>query len=202
MKKSIIPVALCAIILTSCGKTQKEEPSAIRQKILSELASRNVSAGMTIDEVKAAETLTLEEDPTDAHITPDSSARYLSTTDTIDYNGYDAIVTYFFMDNALCGITYDLNVEYTLDNYKTNGILYVYDKYKLDFTDLYGNPTECEDKAYYPIDTFDFYTSMWVDAEKDDAMIGMYATISPLDTISRSEEPITDVLSISYYLND
>lgn len=201
MPKHIIPIALCAIILSSCAKA-KEDISEIKQRTLSELASRNVSAGMTMDEVKAAETLPLAEDTTDAHITPDSSARYLSSTDTIDYNGYDAIVTYFFMDNALCGITYDLNVEYTLDNYKTDGILYIYDKYKLDLTDLYGTPTECEDKAYYPVDILDFYTSMWVDAEKDDAMIGMYATISPLDTISRSEEPITDVLSISYYLND
>lgn len=200
MQKQIIPIALCAIMLSSCVKA-KEEPSAIKQKTLSELASRNVSAGMTMDEVKAAEVLPLEEDPTDAHITPDSSARYLTSTDTIDYNGHDAVLTYFFMDNALCGITYGINVEYTLDNYKTDGILYVYDKYKLDFTDLYGNPTECEDKAYYPVDILDFYSSMWV-SESEDAMVGMHATISSLDTIARSEEPITDVLSISYYLND
>lgn len=201
MKKSIIPVALCTIILTSCGKAQKEEPSAIRQKTLSELASRNVSAGMTMDEVKAAETLTLEEDPTDAHITPDSSARYLSTTDTIDYNGYDATVTYFFLNDALCGITYDFDINYTVDNYKTDGILYVYDSYKLDFTEKYGNPTECDDLISYPVDVLDFSDSMWV-SENNDAMIGLQATVSSLDTITRSEEPITDELSISYYLND
>ena len=200
MKNQIIPIVLCTIMLTSCGKA-KEDPSAIKQKTLSELASRHVSAGMTMDEVQAAEALPLEEDPTDAHITPDSSARYLTATDPINYNGHDAIITYFFMDNALCGITYDITVEYTLDNYKTDGILYAYDKYKLDFTDLYGNPTECEDKAYYPVDIIDFYTSMWV-SESEDAMVGIHATISSLDTISRSEEPITDILSISYYLND
>lgn len=200
MKKSIIPVALCALMLSSCGKAK--EDSLVKKAVLAEFSERNVSVGMSMDEVRAAESLALEEDANDAVINENHSARYLTSTDLVPYDGKSAIITYCFTDDKLCGISYDFDVSYNKDNYKDNGVLAIYKEYKLNFTELYGNPIQTDDVDFYPVDPIAFCNSVWGDAELNDAIIGLDTAVPSLDSIIMSDADITDTISISYFVNE
>ena len=204
MKQRIsIMITLC-LALTACGSKAETPDTAeitpLKQMIIDEYNARGVQPGMSIDEVKAAEQLTLEEDVARAKISPETTRRYFVSAETCEYDGMPCTVEYSFKDGGLCYISYDTEFEYTLAESDTTGGYIAYNKKKITLADTIGLPAEVEEDDPYPGDTLQFYSSAWTDGDKETANygIGLNATMARLPGVY-DDGKMSDSYSIMFF---
>ena len=204
MKQRIsIMITLC-LALTACGSKAETPDTAeitpLKQMIIGEYNARGVQPGMSIDEVKAAEQLTLEEDVSRAKISPETTRRYFISTETCEYDGMPCTVEYSFKDGGLCYISYDTEFEYTLAESDTTGGYIAYNKKKIALADTIGLPAEVEEDDPYLGEMLQFYSSAWFDGDKETANygIGLSATMARLPGV-HDDGAMNDSYSIMFF---
>lgn len=199
-----ITLALC-LILTACGSNAETTPNTaeiapLKQMIIDEYNARGVKPGMSIDEVKAAEQLTLEEDVSRAKISPETTRRYFVSTETCEYDGMPCTVEYAFRDGGLCYISYDAEFEYRFADSDTTGGYIAYNKKKIALADTIGLPTEVDEESQYPGEMLQFYSSAWYDGDKETANYGiaLHATMDRLPGVY-DDGTMNDSYSITFF---
>ena len=141
--------------------------SVIGQRVSDEMASRGLSVGMTVDEVKAVETLTLAEDSEHNDQLSDDKMLLISK-ERIEFGDTNAKVQYTFYNDSFCGITYIIDLVYLADEYEEKGGYAEYCRYKQEFYELYGEPSKVSEDEPYPADKMGYYSSMWTAADSTD----------------------------------
>ena len=204
MKQRIsIMITLC-LALTACGNKAETPDTAeitpLKQMIIDEYNARGVKPGMSIDEVKAAEQLTIEEDVSRAKISPETTRRYFISTETCEYDGMPCTVEYSFKDGGLCYISYDTEFEYTLAESDTTGGYIAYNKKKIALADTIGLPAEVEEDDPYLGGMLQFYSSAWFDGDKETANYGiaLHATMDRLPGVY-DDGTMNDSYSITFF---
>ena len=204
MKSKIIALLTACLALSACGNKSETPDTAeitpLKQMIIDEYNTRGVHPGMSIDEVKAAEQLTLEEDVSRAKISPETTRRYFVSTETCEYDGMPCTVEYSFKDGGLCYISYDTEFEYTLAESDTTGGYIAYNKKKIALADTIGLPAEVEEDDPYPGEMLQFYSSAWSDGDKETANygIGLNATMARLPGV-HDDGTMNDSYSIMFF---
>lgn len=203
--KNKFPIILATcIVMTACGNETETPKSAeitpLKQMIIDEYNARGVKPGMSIDEVKATEQLTLEEDVSRAKISPETTRRYFVSTETCEYDGMPCTVEYSFKDGGLCYISYDTEFEYTLAESDTTGGYIAYNKKKIALADTVGLPAEVEEDDPYPGEMLQFYNSAWYDGDKETANygVGLNATMACLPGV-HDDGTMNDSYSIMFF---
>ena len=204
MKTKIITLLITCITLTACGNVTETPKSAeitpLKQMIIDEYNARGVKPGMSIDEVKAAEQLTLEEDVSRAKISPETTRRYFVSTETCEYDGMPCTVEYSFKDGGLCYISYDTEFKYTLAESDTTGGYIAYNKKKIALADNSVLPTEVDEESQYPGEMLQFYSSSWTDGDKETANYGiaLHSTMDRLPGVY-DDGTMNDSFSIMFF---
>ena len=204
MKSKIIALLTACLALTACGNKVETpdtaEITSLKQMIIDEYNARGVKPGMSIDEVKATEQLTLEEDVSRAKISPETTRRYFISTETCEYDGMPCTVEYSFKDGGLCYISYDTEFEYTLAESDTTGGYIAYNKKKIVLADTISLPAEVEEDDPYPGEMLQFYSSAWFDGDKETANYGiaLHATMDRLPGVY-DDGTMNDSYSITFF---
>lgn len=209
-------VLAAAAILTSCARlplssdvgeaavtteeiVSSDEISEIKQRVLNEMASRGLSAGMTVAEVKAAETLTLEEDSEHNKQLSDDKMLLISK-ERIEFGDTTAKVQYTFYNDSFCGITYIIDLVYLVEEYEEKGGYAEYCRYKQEFCESYGKPSKVSEDEPYPVNKMGYYSAMWTAADgTDDAyLVAVSASQVSLSDLKAENNLFCDTVRISF----
>lgn len=204
MKQRIsIMITLC-LALTACGNKAETPNTAeitpLKQMIIDEYNARGVKPGMSIDEVKAAEQLTIEEDVASAIITADYSLRHFKSTETFDYDGLPYTIEYAFSNDKLSYFSYEAELEYDYSEYPNAGGFYTYNLKKIAYSDTYGLPSRVDDDSPYPSGLKpEFFYSVWSDGneEKPTTWVSLHAYQDPLPSVY-DDDIMSDSLTITF----
>lgn len=161
----IIICALLVLMLSSCGEEDTKSMPQVEQAVISALAERGVSFGMTEDEVKAAESLSflVDTSPYSTFVQEDFTMKTIYSETTVKYEGYDAVVTYKFQNDSLFSMEYDIEVNYDSSEVLSTPAYTVFLDFTLKYTEMLGNPQRSETNSDSSFWTQ--YSNMWSDNE-------------------------------------
>lgn len=181
---ALIAVILFVMSFTSCSNDTNSNAANIP-----EIYSRNISFGMSEDDVVAQESdLTFNTDFSRTGVNEEHSVKCIVSNETVYINSNEATVSYIFSDNMLTQIEYNMPVIYDKEKIFDTPATQVYNKQVTDLTNAIGLPTETNSED---LSTINSQISIW---NNSTIYIAIYA-IQTTEVISDGE--ITDNVCIT-----
>lgn len=177
--------------------TETENISEITKLVNSAFSERGVSIGMTEAEVKEIEnSIEFSVDPLLTKVNTEYTQKAIYSNDKIKFQGYDATITYLFIDDSLHMISYKIESNYTESELSSFPAYTIFLDFSLKYTDILGNPQISEtnnDSSFYTS-----YLNVWYNEDNNYAV----AISTNQSTYQSYIDEYNDTISISIGKNN